>query len=1212
MWWEIFTFEIRYQLRRPLFYISSIVFFLIATALMASPAAGALYVLGGGVERNAPALIFVYTAVFSIIGLFVVTAFVSSTVLRDFEQGTFPFFFTRPVRKFDYLFGRFAGSMLVSAVLFLAVAAGMFAAQFVPGQDLAGIGAYRIWPYVASWIIIALPNLLVMGACLFAIAIWKRRAMWTYLFVVLYMLLQDVVESIAGRMNNTLLGSLLEPTGLGALSSTTRYWTNTEMNLLVPAFSGELLLNRIVWLAIAALIFAWGCWRFSYTDAASGAKLRPQKLKTDPTPASVITAEKIKPAKSAPKARQRFSLKSHFLQWFGQTRVELKSVVHGVPFIILLLLSVIFVFTFAWFIGQNRATPVWPLSYLMLRAIQMSMGTFLTVTLIFYAGELLWKERSLRFSDVYDALPVPNSVFLLSKLAALLTIAVIFIGSGIVSTLLLQLFRGYTNIEPLLYLTGFLALFWPFALLAVMTLFIQVLTGNKYLGFLLTILVVVYRKIAPSIGLEHDLLRYGAHPPLLYSDISGYGPYAEPYLWFNAYWSIVAILLLMAASILWVRGTAVSTRTRFGAAVTLWQGGIRRASLLTLVVLMACGSWIIYNTVVLNEFVSSKEYRQRAALYEQKYRDYKDAVLPRITAVSTEIDLYPESRQLLVKGRYKLINETDTAIHLLPVTTKPRVFRGDILPFGGTVNIKRIGLPNNKLKISDDQLGFQVYELEQALEPGERIEMTFELSVESSGFKESGIDQRILNNGTFFANKNIFPALGYLPGRELQSPRLRRKHGLTGLSRTNPIDDLQAQQDNYLLADWVQYETTISTSARQTAIAPGRLVREWQEGDRRYFHYKTDTPIVNLTTFMSAEFEVIRDKHGDVELEIYYHPGHDWNLERMMRATSNTLDYAEREFSPYPHKQLRIVEVPNYIGLTAMSLGGTIPFSESWGFTSRISGDALDSVTKVIAHEVAHQWWNHQVVPANVQGASFISETLSEYTSLMVMEKETSDRDMQRHLRFELDRYFKGRNREQIGEMPLNLVEEQPYVYYSKGSLAIYGIKDMLGEQALNQALRQFLQANAFSGPPYPTSRELIDAIRSYVPEELETRLSDVLETITLFDIRLTNATSRKTEDGDYALEIQVDTRKMRADKKGVETDIPIDDPVDIVVYGEDDNGTETVLYKRSLHANSATRNLEIKLKARPVRVLIDPYFKLIDRIPDDNSRDVDETTDPA
>ena len=445
MWWEIFTFEIRYQLRRPLLPISSVIFFLSATALMASPAAGAIYVLGGGVERNAPALIFVYTAVFSIIGLFIVTAFVANSVLRDFEQGTYPFFFTRPIRKFDYLLGRFAGSMAVSAVLFLAVAAGMFAAQFVPGQELANIGPYRIWPYLASWAIIALPNLLVMGACLFSIAIWKRRAIWIYLFVVLYMLLQDVVESIASRMSNTLLGSLLEPTGLGAISSVTRYWSSSEMNLLVPAFSGELLLNRLVWLTIATLVFGLAYWRFRYTDSTNSAKLRAFKPGLDHQPTSADTAKQSTGPK--PVAKQHFSFKTYFSQWTGQTRVELKGVVNGIPFIILLLLSLVFVFTFAWFIGQNRGTPVWPLTYLMLRAIQMSMATFLTVTLIFYGGELLWRERGLRFSDVYDALPVPNTIFLFSKLTALAFIAAIFIGTSIISTVTVQLIRGCFSLK---------------------------------------------------------------------------------------------------------------------------------------------------------------------------------------------------------------------------------------------------------------------------------------------------------------------------------------------------------------------------------------------------------------------------------------------------------------------------------------------------------------------------------------------------------------------------------------------------------------------------------------------------------------------------------------------------------------------------------------------------------------------------------------------
>jgi ABC-2 type transport system permease protein len=1210
-WWEIYTFEVRYQLRRPLFYISSIGFFLIATALMASPAATAIQLLGGNVERNAPALVYVFTAVFSIIGLFVVTAFVTNSVLRDFEHGTFPFFFTRPISRFDYLIGRFAGSMTVSAGLFLAVSAGMFTAQFIPGQDLANIGPYRLWPYVASWILIALPNLLVMGACLFAIAIWKRKVIWTYLFVVVYMLLQDVVESIAGRMNNTLLASVLEPTGLGAINSITRYWSGTEMNQMMPAFSGEILLNRLLWLGMASCVFIWACWRFSYTQAASGTK--PQTLKPEVNSKTDLPDSKrlYITDGSMPKARQSFSIKTSFHQWLGQTRLELRGVITGTPFIILLLLSLVFAFTFAWFVGQNRETPVWPLTQLMLRAIEMSMGTFLTMTLIFYGGELLWRERLLRVSDVNDALPVSNHLFLLSKLSTLISIATIFLASGIVATVLAQVIRGYSNFEPVLYATGFLALLWPYALLAVLVLFIQVLAGNKYLGYLLAILLVIYRKAVPAIGLEHHLFSFGSHPSLPYSDMNGYGAYAEPFLWYNAFWTIAAIALLMAASLLWVRGTTVSTSARLALAGSLWRGNIRRGSVVVFLALVVCGGWIVYNTVFLNEFLSRKTHREQAVSYEQKYRHYESFPLPDISVVKTEIDLYPDTRSANISGSYILVNRHDKPIRELPITIKPMVFGGDILPFHGPLILKNIDLPPHQLKVSDEQLGFRVYELDQALEPGQSMELNFELSIMPTGFRQKGIDQRFVDNGTFFANRNVFPALGYQPGREIHSPSVRRKMGLPKPRESRPINDPVAWQNNYLEANWVSYETTISTSSDQLAIAPGRLEREWQEGDRNHYQYRTDAPIVDLTVFMSGQYEVARDRWGDVDLEIFYHPGHDWNIDRMMQAAKSTLEYATVEFSPYPHSQLRIVEVPNYIGLTAMSLGGTIPFSESWGFTAQIKGDALDSVTKVVAHEVAHQWWNHQVVPANTQGANFIAETMSEYTALMVLEKETSKADMQRHLRHELDRYFKGRNREEFKENPLNLVGNQPYLHYSKGNLAMYRIRDLVGEQALNQVLSQFIEKYKFAGAPYPTSRELIENIRSVVPAEFQQQLTDILEDIVLFDLRVTAANSRQTSQGRYALNLDFESRKSRMEEHGDETDIPINDSIDIVVFGLDETGGETIIHEQTRLVSSTTNVVQIELDTQPSRVQLDPYFKLIDRVPDDNSRDVNQTIDP-
>ena len=48
----------------------------------------------------------------------------------------------------------------------------------------------------------------------------------------------------------------------------------------------------------------------------------------------------------------------------------------------------------------------------------------------------------------------------------------------------------------------------------------------------------------------------------------------------------------------------------------------------------------------------------------------------------------------------------------------------------------------------------------------------------------------------------------------------------------------------------------------------------------------------------------------------------------------------------------------------------------------------IDLVTYITAHEVAHQWWGHQVSGGDVQGASMIVESMAQYSALMVMKQK--------------------------------------------------------------------------------------------------------------------------------------------------------------------------------------------------------------------------------
>jgi aminopeptidase N len=366
-----------------------------------------------------------------------------------------------------------------------------------------------------------------------------------------------------------------------------------------------------------------------------------------------------------------------------------------------------------------------------------------------------------------------------------------------------------------------------------------------------------------------------------------------------------------------------------------------------------------------------------------------------------------------------------------------------------------------------------------------------------------------------------------------------------------------------------------------------------------------DAPIFNFFAYLSARYAVERDRWNDVAIEVYYHPAHRFNVARMIDGVKKSLDYFTTNFGPYQHRQVRIVEFPRYATF-AQSFPNTIPFSESIGFIARLDDkpDAIDYVFYVTAHEVAHQWWAHQVMGGNVQGATLLSETMAQYSALMVMEKEYGPDKMRKFLKYELDSYLRGRGAERIEEMPLYLVENQPYIHYRKGSVIMYALKDQVGEEPLNRAIAAYVKAVAFQEPPYTTSLEFLTAIKAAVPPGREALLDDLFRSITLYENKATKATWTKRDDGKYVVALEIASAKFRADGQGKETPAALDDWIDIGVFGDKEangpvEGKVLALEKRHIGAGGGT--IEIVVDQEPRKAGIDPFNKLIDRVPDNN-----------
>jgi ABC-2 type transport system permease protein len=1183
--WEFFRFELRYRLRQPAVWLFAVMFGVMTFAAATTDAV----VIGGAAGQTAidsPYVITQFLSIMSVLAVFIVVAFTAGAVVRDFDMGTYPLFFTRPIRRSSYLIGRYFGGTAACMIVMIGAALGLAVGTFMPWLDSERLVGFSPRPYVHVLTFVVLPNLLIMGALFFSLATLTRRLMFAYVGVIAFFVIYGVSQSFIADLDNETLAALSDPFGMGAIELATRYWTPAERNTLLVPVDGVFALNRLAWLGVAAGVLAWTTRRFRMrapeTGSARGkavAAASPDRAIGDEVP--------------IPSVVRSFAGAAQLRMWLHLSRTELRQIVRSSPFIVIAVFG--FANVFASGFGTTDAmygTSVYPVTQLMLRLLDGALALFLLIVLTFYAGEIIWRDRKVGLADVVDALPIPNWVPLVAKLCGLWGALVVLTLVGSTATVLFQLIKGYTVLELDLYATSLFGLDLPrWMILAALAVFFQVVANHKFAGYGLMVVYYVSSAALPAMGYSHPLYRYAAMTSAPYSDMNGFGHYVEPAFWFRLYWGLAAVILVLIANLFWLRGTDNRLRLRLRQA----RRRITRLNTTMLAVatagFFATGAWIYFNTNVLNTYKSRDDSQDEQQRYEEEYKKYEDSPHPRVIDADLEVDLFPDERRLEIRGTFTLQNKGDQTIETLIVQIDPEM------------RINGLGISNDALELDDTELGVRIYRLPSPLAPGRKMPFTFDLTFVEPGFKAGGSDSSIVHNGSFFHNSKYVPHFGYDPSAELSDPNDRRKRGLSERPRMADLEDESAWGDTYISseADWIDFRATVSTSPEQIALAPGYLVDEWEADGRRYFRYEMDAPILNLYAFLSADYEVARSTWKDVEIAVYHHAPHTYNIERMIDAVGKSLDYFTESFSPYQHRQLRIVEFPRYASF-AQSLPNIVPYSESIGFIADLRDpDDIDYVFYVTAHEVAHQWWAHQVIGANVQGSTVMSETLAQYSALMVMEKEYGRDKMNKFLDYELNRYLMGRATERHRELPLMRVENQPYIHYNKGSLVMYQLREYLGEDVVNGALAAYIRKVGFQEPPYTRSTELVAELRAVTPEKYAYLIEDLFETITIYDNRTTQVELVERDDGKFDVTMHLQTRKYRADERGAETKIELDDWIPIGVLGEDEDGERITLYEELHRLSGDSSTITVTVDARPTRAGVDPRVLLIDRNPEDN-----------
>ncbi|MBU1822362.1 MAG: hypothetical protein KKG00_12745, partial [Bacteroidetes bacterium] len=923
---EILRFELSYRKKRPATYLYFGIIFLLCFFAVTSKYVVIGGVAGGQIKENSPYNLAFMTVIMTFALTFITSAIMGVPILRDFDHKTDSLLFTTPVSKFAYLFGRFFGSFLITILVFssvwLAFMLGFAVGKYLPWEPswaAKEMLPFNFWSYIQPFLVLGLTNLFIQAALYFAAGTLSRQTIVIYVQGIVLLVLYQIADTVLEDIDNKTLAAMLDPFGFRAFQIYTEYWTPAQKNTQMVPLEGVLLWNRLLWLGISGLILLGTYFGFSFSVVRKSWR----KARAVITEKTVFNPAAIR----IPYADQILNAGTYAQMLWKQATFYARIIVKDVPFIGIVAVGLINLIVSSFYFDDMYGTSSYPITANVLGLLNEFDLFFLIIT-IFYSGELIWRERSVNMNLIMDALPVPDWVNLTAKFIGLIMVYAVLLLILIVMGVGVQTALGYYNYElPLYFKTLFTSTLFFLVAYTLLSFFVQVMSNNKFVGYALMFVFFIITFTIGAMGINHPLVMFNSGGLGNYSDMNRYGASLTRFSWLKLYWFGFVALMFVVAILFAVRGTDTVMKTRLGLTRYRLTRPIMVSVLASLILFGGTGFFVYYNTNELNTYQTQEEEEQWAVDYEKSLKQYENLPQPKIVESNLKVEIYPSRRDFTAEGFYWLKNKTDKPLSDVHVQENVQQdVKTDYLRFGSGAA---------KVKKEWKDFGYTIYTLAKPLAAGDSVKMDFKVNFITKGFTSGSGNTNVVNNGTFF-NNSYFPSIGYAEGTELGSDDLRRKYKLPEKERMMEQDNPIGLSQNLFGddADYIRFEMVIGTEPEQIAIAPGYIQKEWNENGRRYFHYAMDVPMVNFYSIVSARYEVLRDtwknsSGNTVNLEIYYHKGHEYNLEKMMTSMKKSLDYFSKNFAPYQFRQMRIMEFPRYSEF-AQSFANTVPFSEGY------------------------------------------------------------------------------------------------------------------------------------------------------------------------------------------------------------------------------------------------------------------------------------------
>ncbi|MFO0432314.1 MAG: M1 family metallopeptidase [Hyphomonadaceae bacterium] len=759
--------------------------------------------------------------------------------------------------------------------------------------------------------------------------------------------------------------------------------------------------------------------------------------------------------------------------------MDLKRIVISPAFGLLIAGSIYLFWTFANNTGSFGDRGIEPVTRLLVKELYNPSLLFIVLTASIFASELVWGDTDRRIHELIDVTPSGTWVYVLPKLAVICFATMTFVLVGSAVGLVAQAAKGYPLFE-----VGKIALWlWlPLALsvfqFSALALFCHCVTPNKIWGWVLYFMLAIgVSLVADLMGFGHVLLDYGLIESVPLSDFNGQAHFWRNTAWLQLHWTLIACMSVLGAVLMWRRGVEQRFKPRLAALPMVLRSANGIALAIFFVASSASGGWIFYHTNVVNSFATDHEYKKWAAQLERDLAPLEAWSGPTIVAVKLEVDIRPKAVTATANGILTLENRTNR-----PLT--------QFILNHSSIALETASMPDARRKEVIKDYGISIWTFTKPLAPGEKRDLTFKSALDGNTVADNDPLTAVVSNGSFIESTQLVPSIRIDRDSWLTDLNERKKEGLP---EKRPLPQAMLGENYYTPGSgWVDADITVSTDIGQIPVAPGVLVRETIKNGRVTRQFRSPVKINNLFAIQSANYVVKRERiqldNGPVELEIYHLPGFTRNLTTIMTAMKTSLQTFSKLYGPYPFGVLRIVQTPSYgaVDIAAQAYAGMVPFYEDGGWLQIIKDTAYsNNLSETVAHEVAHMWWGHQIDPSMRPGAKVLTESLAEMTSWLALQDVFPAEFVISYVNEAEDDYETKRGKETEGEPILTMMEGEEYLAYGKAPVALYILRNEIGHEAFDAALRSFIKRYAFADRPYPSLGDLLATLKAAAKPEV-------------------------------------------------------------------------------------------------------------------------------